>query len=328
MTIEAKAILIRETGGTEVMSFETVTVPNPGPGEVLLEQKAIGVNFIDIYRRSGLYPLDELPTVIGVEAAGVVIDTGPGVTAFRKGDRVGYCASHVWAYATHRVIHEDMLAKIPAGISDREAAASLVRGLTAEYLVRRCYHLKPGQTVLVHAADGGVGVLLCQWAKHLGATVIGTVGSPEKAEIARAHGCDHPILYRDEDFVARVREITDGKGVPVVYDSVGKDTFMKSLDCLAPFGMMVSYGNASGPPDPIAPRELMVRGSLYLTRPMLDHYARDPNDLRTAAAALFDVMAKGAVRPMMDFEYALADAARAHADLEARKTTGSVILIP
>ena len=222
----------------------------------------------------------------------------------------------------------DRLVKLPDGITARQGAAMMLQGLTVQMLLRQVYRVKEGDVILFHAAAGGVGTIACQWAKHLGATVIGTVGSPEKAEIARAHGCDHPILYRDEDFVARVREITDGKGVPVVYDSVGKDTFMKSLDCLAPFGMMVSYGNASGPPDPIAPRELMVRGSLYLTRPMLDHYARDPNDLRTAAAALFDVMAKGAVRPMMDFEYALADAARAHADLEARKTTGSVILIP
>ena len=323
----SKAIRIHETGGPEVLLWEDVEIGEPGPGEIAIEHGAVGLNYIDTYHRSGLYPLD-LPSGLGMEAAGVVTAVGEGVTDLRAGDRVAYASGPLGACAESRCMPADRVVALPDGIDDRTAAAAMLKGLTAQYLLRRTYRVQAGETILFHAAAGGVGLIACQWAKRLGATVIGTVGSEVKAEIARAHGCDHVIDYRQEDVAERVREITDGAGVPVVYDGVGKDTWTASLDSLARFGMMVSFGNASGAAPPVAPIELSTKGSLYLTRPTLLDYAAAHEDLVAGAEELFGVISDGSVRIEIDQTYPLANAADAHRDLEARKTTGSSVLLP
>lgn len=320
------AIRIHRTGGPEVLQWDEVEVPAPGRGEVRLRQTAVGLNFIDTYHRTGLYPLP-LPAILGREAAGVVEAVGPGVTEFHRGDRVAYGLA-AGGYAEVRTIAADSLVPLPAAVDDRQAAALMLKGLTAHYLVRRTFRVERGQTVLIHAAAGGVGLLACQWAKHLGATVIGTVGSREKAELAAAHGCDWPLRYDEADFVARVREITNGRGVPVVYDSVGRDTFARSLDCLAPFGLLVSFGQSSGAIPPFDIGQLAARGSLYLTRPTLHTYVAQRSDLLAASREMFDLVASGALRVEVRQTYALKDAAQAHRDLEARKTSGSTVLLP
>jgi len=324
-----KAIRIHQTGGPEVLQWDDVTVPPPGQGEVRIKQTAVGLNYIDTYFRTGLYPLPApLPGIIGSEGAGVVEALGPGVSDLKVGDRVAYGSAPVGAYTQERNVPAARLVKIPEGISDRQAASMMLKGMTARYLCRRTYKVKAGDTILVHAAAGGVGLILCQWAKHLGATVIGTVGSADKAALAKAHGCDHTILYREVDFVAKVKEITGGVGVPVVYDAVGKDTFLKSLDCISPMGLMVNFGNASGPAEPINVLLLSQKGSLYLTRPTLFTYTAKREDLVATANDLFDVVKKGAVKIEINQTYALKDAAQAHRDLEGRKTTGSTVLLP
>lgn len=323
----AHAIRLHATGGPEVLTWEAVGVGDPGPGEVKLDQSAVGLNYIDTYHRSGLYPM-QLPAGIGMEGAGTVTAIGAGVTDLAVGDRVCYASMPLGAYATERLMPADRLVKIPDGVGDREAAGMMLQGMTVEYLIRRTYPVKAGDTVLFHAAAGGVGLIACQWLSHLGATVIGTVGSEEKAERARAHGCTHTILYRHEDVAARVRELTDGRGVPVVYDSVGKDTWLPSLDSLEPRGLMVSFGNASGPVDAVNLGILAQKGSLYVTRPTLMTYTASVEDLRASAAALFDVVTSGAVTIPVNQTYPLAEAAQAHRDLEARKTTGSTVLLP
>ncbi len=323
----AHAIRLHATGGPEVLTWEAVSVGDPGPGEVKLDQSAVGLNYIDTYHRSGLYPM-QLPAGIGMEGAGTVTAVGAGVTDLAVGDRVCYASMPLGAYATERLMPADRLVKIPDGVGDREAAGMMLQGMTVEYLIRRTYPVKAGDTVLFHAAAGGVGLIACQWLSHLGATVIGTVGSEEKAERARAHGCTHTILYRHEDIAARVRELTDGRGVPVVYDSVGKDTWLPSLDSLEPRGLMVSFGNASGPVDAVNLGILAQKGSLYVTRPTLMTYTASVEDLRASAAALFDVVTSGAVTIPVNQTYPLAEAAQAHRDLEARKTTGSTVLLP
>ncbi len=322
------AIRIHETGGPEVLTGEAVEVGAPGPGEVRLEQTAVGLNFIDVYHRTGLYPLPALPTAIGMEAAGQVEQVGEGVNDLKPGDRVAYAAPPPGAYAEARIMPADRLVKLPDDISDLQAAAMMLQGMTVQYLIRRTFRVNKGDTVLFHAAAGGVGLIACQWLKHLGATVIGTVGSDEKAELARAHGCDHAINYRTENFVERVREITDGAGVPVVYDSVGKDTFEGSLDCLAPLGMFVGFGNASGPVPPFNMGVLAQKGSLFLTRPTLMTYTAKREDLVASANDLFDVVLSDAVKIEINQTYPLAETAQAHRDLEARKTTGSTVLLP
>ncbi|MEK9945806.1 MAG: quinone oxidoreductase [Alphaproteobacteria bacterium] len=318
-----KAIRVYEAGGPEVLKWEDVDVAAPGAGEALVRQTAAGLNFIDTYQRSGLYPMT-LPAIMGNEGAGVVEAVGEGVTEVQPGDRVAY-HSAPGAYAEQRLVPAWLLAKLPDGISDQQGASMMLKGGTAQYLLRQIYEVKAGDTIVIHAAAGGVGLIVCQWAKHLGATVIGTVGSDEKAELAKAHGCDHPIVYTREDFTARVRELTDGKGVPVVYDSVGKDTFMGSLDCLQPRGLMVTFGNASGPPDPLNVLALSQKGSLFLTRPTLGHYTPDHAAVVKVANDLFDVVTSGAVKIEINQTYALKDAAQAHRDLESRKTTGSTV---
>jgi len=318
-----KAIRVYEAGGPEVLKWEDVDVAAPGAREALVRQTAAGLNFIDTYQRSGLYPMT-LPAIMGNEGAGVVEAVGEGVTEVQPGDRVAY-HSAPGAYAEQRLVPAWLLAKLPDGISDQQGASMMLKGGTAQYLLRQIYEVKAGDTIVIHAAAGGVGLIVCQWAKHLGATVIGTVGSDEKAELAKAHGCDHPIVYTREDFTARVRELTDGKGVPVVYDSVGKDTFMGSLDCLQPRGLMVTFGNASGPPDPLNVLALSQKGSLFLTRPTLGHYTPDHAAVVKVANDLFDVVTSGAVKIEINQTYALKDAAQAHRDLESRKTTGSTV---
>jgi NADPH2:quinone reductase len=318
---------MHETGGPDVLRWDVVELPAPAPGEARVRHTAIGVNFIDTYHRTGLYPV-ALPAVLGSEAAGVVEAVGEGVTTVAKGDRVAYATGPMGSYAEARNVPAANLVRVPSGIDDQLAAASMLKGMTAQYLVRRTYAVKKGDTILVHAAAGGVGLILCQWAKHLGATVIGTVGSEEKAKLAREHGCDHVVLYRTEDVPARVRELTNGAGVPVVYDSVGKDTFASSLDCLRPRGLMVTFGQSSGAVPPFDPRLLSQKGSLYLTRPTLGDYVRARADLETTARELFEVIASGAVRVRVAQTYPLRDADRAHRDLEARKTTGSTVLLP
>ncbi len=322
----AKAIRIHATGGPEVLRWEDVEVGRPGPGEALVCQLAIGLNYLDTYHRSGLYPL-QLPAVIGSEAAGVVGAVGDGVTEVKVGDRVAY-AGVAGAYAEVRLIRADRLVPLPPGIDDRTAAAAMLKGMTAQYLLRRTCPVAAGDAVLIHAAAGGVGLIACQWAKHLGATVIGTVSTDAKVELARAHGCEFPIVTSREEFVARVKEITEGRGVRVVYDAVGRDTWDGSLDCLQPLGMMVSYGNASGPVPPISPLVLSAKGSIFLTRPSLMTYVARRADLLASAAELFAVIASGAVKIEINQTYPLAEAARAHRDLEARRTTGSTVLLP
>ena len=322
------ALVLSETGGPENLRWQQVSVGEPGPGQVRLRHTAIGLNFIDVYHRTGLYPLPALPAVIGLEAAGVVEAVGPDVSDLSAGSRVAYASPPAGAYAEARLMPADRVIALPDAIDDAHAAAMMLKGMTAEYLLRRTYAVKAGDTILVHAASGGVGLIVCQWAKHLGATVIGTVGSPEKAELARAHGCDHPILYRQENFVKRVRALTGGQGVAVVYDSVGKDTFMGSLDCLQPMGMIVSFGNASGAVPAFEPGLLSAKGSLFLTRPTLMTYTAKRADLVASAQALFEVVMAGAVRIEINQRYPLREGAQAHRDLEARKTTGSTLLMP
>ncbi|CAB3690773.1 2-haloacrylate reductase [Paraburkholderia graminis C4D1M] len=322
-----KAIRFDQTGGPEVMKWVDVEVGDPGPGEIRIRQTAVGLNYIDVYFRTGLYPLP-LPGGLGMEAAGEVIALGSDVSDLKTGDRVAYVARPPGAYAQERVLPAAQVIKLPDAVSDEQAASVMLQGLTAQYLLRRTYRVKAGDTILIQAAAGGVGLLVCQWAKALGATVIGTVGSDEKAEIARAHGCDHAIVYTRENFTKRVREITNGAGVPVVYDSIGKDTFAGSLDCLAPLGMFVSFGNASGPLPPIDSSEFAGRGSLFFTRPTLFTYMGKRSDYEAMAAELFDVLVSGKVKTNINQRYALADVGQAHAELEARKTTGSTILLP
>ena len=323
-----KAIRIHQTGGPDAMRWEDVEVGAPGPGEVRIRHEAVGLNYIDVYFRTGLYPAPSLPFSPGMEGAGVVEAVGEGVDSPAVGDRVAYAAPPVGSYAEERLMPADKVVKVPAGIDSRQAAAMMLQGMTVEYLLRRTYPVQAGETILFHAAAGGVGLIACQWAKHLGATVIGTVGSDEKAELARAHGCDHPIVYTREDFTARVRELTDGAGVPVVYDAVGRDTFAGSLDCLRPRGMLVSFGQSSGKIDPFDVGILSAKGSLYVTRPTLMTYTASRADLEASAQALFDVVAGGAVRVTVNQTFPLAEAADAHRALESRRTTGSTILVP
>ncbi|KUZ06612.1 quinone oxidoreductase [Burkholderia diffusa] len=322
-----KAIRYDQPGGPDVMKWVDVEVGEPKAGEVRIRQHAVGLNYIDVYFRTGLYP-QPLPGGLGMEAAGEVTAVGDGVTALKAGDRVAYVGQPPGAYAQERVMPAERLVKLPDGISYDDAASVMLQGLTAHYLLRRTYPVKAGDTILIHAAAGGVGLLVCQWAKALGATVIGTVGSDEKAALAKAHGCDHPIVYTRENFTQRVKEITHGAGVPVVYDSIGKDTYIGSLDCLAPLGYFVSFGNASGPLPPIDSKEFSSRGSLFFTRPTLFSYIAKRADLESAAAELFDVILSGKVKTSINQRYRLAEVGRAHADLESRKTTGSTILVP
>ena len=322
-----KAIRIHKPGGPDALVWDDVEVDAPGPGQVRLKQTAIGLNYIDVYHRTGLYPLPELPTPIGLEAAGVVEAVGEGVTELAVGDRVAYASPPLGAYAEARLMPADRLVKLPDQIDDRHAAAMMLQGMTVQYLIRRTYHVQPGQTVLFHAAAGGVGLIACQWLSRLGATVIGTVGSEEKAKLARAHGCHHTINYREEDFFERVKEITEGAGVPVVYDSVGKDTFDGSLKCLRPFGLLALFGASSGPVPAFDLGRLAALGSLYITRPTLMTYNAQRADLENSAAELFDAVLTGAVKIEVNQTYPLKDAAQAHRDLEARKTTGSTVLL-
>jgi NADPH2:quinone reductase len=321
------AIRFHQTGGPEVLRWEEVSLGDTPPGAATVRHEAVGLNFIDIYHRTGLYPVP-LPSGIGLEGAGIVTAVGEGVSDLKVGDRVAYAGGPVGAYAEARHIPADRLVSLPDAISFRTAAAMMLQGLTAQYLLRRTYRVQPGDTILVHAAAGGVGLIVCQWAKALGANVIGTVGSDEKAMLARAHGCDHPINYTRENFTERVREITGGEGVPVVYDSIGKDTFVGSLDCLRPLGMMVTFGNASGPVPPLDLLELSKRGSLFVTRPSLMAYTAKRSDLLAMAGELFEVVMSGKVKIEVNQSYPLKDAAQAQIDLAARKTTGSTVLLP
>ena len=323
-----KVIRIDAYGGPEQLRYEDVEVGAPGPGEARLKQTAIGLNDIDVYHRTGLYPVSGFPAVLGLEGVGVVEALGEGVDEFSVGERVAYAGPPLGAYAAERLMPARQLVALPAEIDDRQAAGMMLRGMTVQYLVRRTYRVRAGDAVLLHAAAGGVGLIACQWLASLGAVTIGTVGSEAKAELARAHGCRHVVNYRTEDFVERVREITGGEGVKVVYDSIGRDTFERSLDCLAPLGMMVSYGNASGPVENFSLAVLAQKGSLFLTRPTLMTYAEKREDMLRMARELFEMVAAGAVRVNVNQTYALADAARAHRDLEARRTTGSTVLLP
>jgi NADPH2:quinone reductase len=323
----AGTIRVHETGGPEVLRYEQVEVGRPGPGQARIRQTAIGLNFIDVYFRTGLYPPPGLPFTPGQEAAGVVEEIGEDVSEVQVGQRVAYAAP-IGAYAESRLVPANRLVPLPDDISDEQAAAMMLKGMTAQYLLRRTFRVQAGLTILFHAAAGGVGLIACQWAKHLGATVIGTVGSDEKAEVARAHGCDHPIRYDREDVVARVKEITGGKGVPVVYDSVGKTTFERSLDCLAPFGMLVSFGQSSGKIPPVDLGIFAQKGSLYVTRPTLVTHTATRENLLSSANELFEVVASGAVKILVNQRFPLREAAEAHRALEGRKTTGSTILLP
>ena len=322
-----KAIRITETGGPEVMKLVDVEVGSPGPGQVRVRQTAVGLNYIDTYHRSGLYPV-QMPSGIGLEAAGVVEEVGDGVTTLQAGDRIAYGVGALGAYAGMRNLPANRISKIPDGISDETAAGMMLKGMTVRYLLRATYEVKAGETILLHAAAGGVGLILSQWAKALGATVSGTVGSALKVQIAKAHGCDHVIDTSSENTVARVKEITGGKGVPVVYDGVGQATLMTSLDCLKPRGLLVSFGNASGPVKSFDLGLLAARGSLYVTRPTLMTYTASDEDLKETAADLMAMVASGKVRIPVNQRYALADAVQAHKDLESRKTTGTTVLIP
>jgi NADPH2:quinone reductase len=321
-----KAIRIHANGGPEVMLWEDVPTPEPGPGEALVRHAAVGLNYIDVYFRTGLYKT-ALPATIGMEGAGTVLAVGAGVTEIAVGDRVAYAGGPIGAYATERVIPADRLVKLPDGIDFKTAAAMMLQGMTAQYLIRRTHTVKPGETILVHAAAGGVGLILCQWAKHIGATVIGVVSTQAKADLAHANGADHVVIGH-ASLPAEVKRITGGAMVPVSYDSVGKDTFMASIDSLAPLGLMVSYGNASGPVPPVDLGLLSAKGSLYLTRPTLATYTAKRSDLVAVTNDLFDVVLKGVVKIQVNQTFALKDAASAHIALEARKTTGSTVLIP
>jgi NADPH2:quinone reductase len=318
------AIRIHSPGGPDVLRWEEIEVGDPGAGQIRIRHTAVGLNFIDVYFRTGAYPLQP-PAIIGQEGAGVVEAVGSGVTDLKPGDRVAYASNPMGSYCEARLMPADRVVKIPDGVSDQQAASMMLKGMTAQYLLRRTCPVKSGDTILVHAAAGGVGSILCQWGKHLGATVIGTVGSEEKAALARANGADHTILYRSEDFVARVNEITNGKKCRVVYDSVGKDTFLRSLDCLAMFGVGVLYGASSGKVEPLDIGSLAAKGSLFVTRPTLFNYTVSRADLVATAGELFDVVKSGKVKIAINQTYALKDAADAHRDLEARKTTGSTV---
>lgn len=321
------AIRVHQLGGPEVLKYEEIDLPAPGPGQVRYKTTAVGVNFIDTYFRTGLYPAPALPFTAGNESAGVITAVGPSVKGLKKGDRVA-AVFLLGAYATERVLPAERVVKIPSKIDDKTAAAMMLKGMTAQYLLRRCYKVKKGDTILVHAAAGGVGLILCQWAKFLGATVIGTVGSKEKADLARKNGAHHTILYNEEDWVKRVGEITKGKKCEVVYDGVGKTTFMGSLDCLKPLGLLVTYGNASGPVEPFNLGLLSAKGSLFITRPTLNSYTATAKDLQATAKDLINVIVKKKVRIEVNQTYALKDAQQAHRDLEARKTTGQTVLLP
>jgi NADPH:quinone reductase len=322
-----KAIRIQQQGGPEVLKWEDVEVGDPGPGEARVRHKACGLNFLDVYQRSGLYKLP-MPAGMGNEGAGLVEAVGAGVTQVKAGDRVAYAGGTPGAYSEVRNMAADRLVVLPEGISFETGAAMMLKGMTAQYLVRRTYQVKAGETVLLHAAAGGVGLIACQWLKALGATVIGTAGSEEKCALAKAHGADHCVNYRKENFVERVKALTGGRGVPVVFDSVGKDTFMASLDCLQPRGLMVSFGNSSGAVPPFELTVLAQKGSLYVTRPTLVTYTSKREDLAATAKDLCDVVLSGKVKIEVNHRYALKDAAQAHRDLEGRKTTGSTVLIP
>ncbi|MAO54234.1 MAG: quinone oxidoreductase [Rhodospirillaceae bacterium] len=322
-----KAIRLYENGGPEVFKYEDVEVGDPGPGQIKIKQTAIGLNFIDVYQRTGLYPAESFPDIVGMEAAGVVEAVGEGVTDKKVGDRVAYCMIK-GAYTESRCVEAWKAVKLPDAVDDKTAAAMMLKGLTAHYLLHRTYPVKPGDPVLVYAAAGGVGQILCQWGKALGAVVIGCVGSAEKAEIAKAAGAAYAINYSEEDIAEKAREYTGGEGVAAAYDSVGKATFMPSLDSLRPFGVLATYGNASGPVDPFAPAILGGKGSLYVTRPTLATHTRNPEILAEGANALFDAVTSGTVKIHINQEYALADVAKAHTDLEGRKTTGSSVIIP
>jgi len=321
------AIRVHEHGGPEVMQWEAFEPGEPGPGQALVRHGAIGVNFIDVYYRTGLYSPPQLPFTPGMEGAGVVEAVGPGVTEVRRGDRVAYVAGP-GAYAEKQVVPAGRLVPVPEEVSDEQAAGMMLKGMTAQYLLRRTFRVGPGHTVLIHAAAGGVGLIACQWARHLGARVIGTVSSEVKAELARNHGCEHPILYTREDFAEQVNAITDGEGVDVVYDSVGRATFMKSLDCLNPLGLMVSFGQSSGSVEPFDIGILAQKGSLFLTRPTLFNYTANRTDLLATAEDLFDVVAGEVVRVEVRQRFALSEAAEAHRALEDRHTTGSTVLLP
>ena len=321
----AHAVRIHANGGPEVFRWEEIDVGAPGPGQVLLDQRAVGLNYIDVYHRTGLYPLAAFPAIIGMEGAGVVAAVGPGVSDVAVGDRVAY-AGAPGAYAEQRLIAADRLVKLPDDVSFEVAASVMLQGMTARYLLRETYRVSQSTVMLFHAAAGGVGLIACQWARALGATMIGTVGSPEKMELARAAGCTHVINYRTEDFVTRVRELTDGQGCDVVYDSIGKDTFPASLDCLKPKGLWVSFGNASGPVPPFDIGLLSAKGSLFATRPTVMSYTATRADLLANANELFDMIASGAIKPNISRTYPLRDVAEAHRDLESRATTGSIVL--
>ena len=322
-----KAIIIKQTGGPEVFQSAEVNVGNPGPGEIKLKQTAVGLNFIDVYLRTGLYPLNDFPEIIGMEGAGVVSAVGEGVTAVKEGDRVAYPMVK-GAYTQERLIPDWKVAKLPDAISDETGAAMMLKGMTAHYLLHRTYKVQPGDPILVYAAAGGVGQILCQWGKEMGAVVIGCVGSEAKAELAKAAGAAHTINYSTENIAEKARELTGGEGVAVAYDSIGKATFEASLDSLRPFGTYVTYGNASGPVDPFSPAILGPKGSLYVTRPTLATHTRNPEILAEGANALFDVVTSGKVKINIIQKYELTDVAQAHRDLEDRKTTGSTVLIP
>ncbi len=323
----SKAIRIHNHGGPEVLQWESVPTPEPGPAEILIRHGAVGLNYIDVYFRTGLYKIPTMPAIIGMEGAGTVRAVGSEVKHLAVGDRVAYATGPIGAYATDRVIAADRVVKLPDAIDDQTAAAMMLQGMTAQYLLRRTHPVQPGETILVHAAAGGVGLILCQWAKHLGATVIGVVSTEEKAALAREHGAAHVVIGHD-DLPAAVKRITGGAMVPVVYDSVGKDTFAASLDSLAPLGLMVSYGNASGPVPPVELGMLSAKGSLFLTRPTLATYTAKTADLQASAHDLFDAVQSGAVKIRVNQTYPLAEAGRAHEALEARRTTGSTVLIP
>lgn len=323
----SKAIRFTSTGTPDVLRWEDVEVGEPGEGQARVRHTAVGVNYIDTYHRTGLYPVP-LPSGLGIEAAGVVEAVGPGVTLVEPGDRVAYAGGPLGSYSETRLVPASVLVRIPDGLADETAAAMMLKGMTAQYLIRRTYPVRAGETVLFHAAAGGVGLFACQWLNALGATVIGTVGSDEKAQVARAHGCAHVIVSTREDIAQRVREITRGAGVPVVYDSVGKDTFVESLDCLAPLGLMVSFGNASGKVPPFDIGTLSQKGSLFLTRPTLASYTATRADLEATAREVFDVVGSGTVKVEVRHHYPLSDAARAHADLEGRRTVGPIVMTP
>ncbi len=325
--MKAHAVRIGRTGGPEVLEYQEVEVGDPGEGQALLRQTAIGLNYIDVYHRSGLYPVP-LPSGIGHEGCAVVEKIGKGVKGLKVGERVAYAGAPIGGYASWRLMPAARLIKVPKDIDDRTAASMMLQGMTVEYLLHRTYKVHRGDTILVHAAAGGIGLIMCQWARALGATVIGTVSSDEKAALAKAHGCKHPIVYTREDFVARVKEITKGKGLPVVYDAVGRDTWPKSLECLGLRGLMVSFGNASGPLPPISSGDLSARGSLFFTRPTLGHYAATRDELELSSKRVIAAIKSGKVKIRVNQTYPLSRAADAHRDLESRKTTGSTVLVP